>query len=1032
MSKIMVKALGTQKRIRKKERENTMSFTYEQLKSPLYFGENKLPPHSDHAWFLSREGMEQGRNPLKLSLNGFWKFFYARNEGQVPSGFEDGAFDCHPWADIPVPAHIQMEGYGKPQYVNMQYPWDGWQDVVPGEIPNEFNPVGCYVKYILLPKELEGKRVFISFQGVESCVALWLNGQFVGFSSNSFSPCEFELTDFLVPGENKLAARVYQWSAGSWLEDQDFFRFSGIYRDVYLYGVPKLHVGNLKVEAALDETLTKGTLNISGELLAREGWTLELDWENGPLDSLQGTGDTFRGVFAIDGPKLWSAEEPNLYDLLLTLKDEAGRIQEVIPQKVGFRRFEMKSGLMLLNGKRIVFKGANRHDFCAETGRAVKTETIRRDLLTMKRNNINALRTCHYPDSQALYRLCDELGLYVIAENNMESHGSWNWDGNHPYGDAVPGDREQWKPMLLDRMESTYQTAKNHPSVLIWSLGNESYGGKVIRDMARYIRQLDSTRLVHYEGVANDRRYSDESSDMESQMYTPAAKIREFLEQHPEKPFICCEYSHSMGNSNGGLERYTDLADQEPRYQGGFIWDFIDQAIRGKDRYGNTAYFYGGDLDDRPSDYAFSGDGLCYADGSETPKMPAVKYCYQNIAVRVEPDRATIVNKNLFVSTDAFDCTVTVLRNGKPLRKGRLETAVPPLSEKSYDLPFPRETLPGEYAVTVSFALREDRPWAKAGFEVAFGQGVYKVAAPLTEQTLPEMKVVQGRFNIGVIGEHFRVLFSRDQGGISSYQYGGRELLKAIPMPNFWRATTENDRGGMVDLLTAQWKLGSQLISHKSLSRGLMWPAVEGAGDHITVKYTYEMPTNPRSTCQAAYKVKADGTVTCTLRYEQVSELPPMPEFGMLFKLDADLDRLEWYGNGPGESYCDRMGGVRLGIWRSSVREQMARYLRPQECGNHTAVRWARVTDYRGRGMEFSGDGMEWSALPWTPHEIDCAQHPYELPPVHYTVVRCIHKQMGVGGDDSWGSRPHPEYWLETQKPLEFTFSFRGCNGQEE
>lgn len=1006
-----------------------MPFSRAAITDPAHFAENRLAAHSDHKWYPSLEAMEEAENPLTLSLNGPWRFACARNEEQVPAGFEGADFDCKSWASISVPAHIQMEGYDAPQYANQQYPWDGWEELEHGEAPAEFNPVACYVKYFRLPAQMRNKRVFLSLQGVESCVAVFLNGEYIGYSSNSFSPCEFELTHALCEGENKLALRVYKWNCGSWLEDQDFFRFSGIFRDVYLYAAPAVHMQDIKAVPTLNEKMTAGSVLFSGRVLAEGPFKVEVE-----LDGHKFTAPGENGSFAlkvpVERPRLWSAEDPQLYRLTLSLFDESGALCEVVPQSIGFRRFEMKNGLMCINGKRIVFKGVNRHDFDARVGRAVTPEMMRRDLLTMKRNNINALRTSHYPNNAYVYELCDELGIYVIAENNLETHGTWQ-NSPDPFQTALPCDREEWLPMMLDRVDSTYETTKNHPSVIIWSLGNESFGGTVLRDMARRFRQLDDTRLIHYEGVCHDRRFDIESSDMESQMYPPASAIQEFLAQHPDRTFICCEYSHSMGNSNGGMKYYTDLTDTEPRYQGGFIWDFIDQAIRGKDRYGNTAYFYGGDLDDRPCDYAFSGNGIVHADGTETPKMAEVKFLYQNISAQVCADSVTIINKNLFTNTNAYDCVVSVLKNGKPLRSSKLETAVAPLSQETYALPFPKETRPGEYAVTVSFRLKDDCEWVSRGHEVAFGQGVYAVAGEAAPQ--PEnspLKVIDTFFNIGVIGDDFRVLFTKSDGGLASYQYGGKERLKTIPLPNFWRPMVDNDFGGGVNIKCAQWKVGSEFVSHREFGKGY-WngdyhPTLEQQDDTVTVTFTYHMPTSPASSSRIAYTVHPDGTIDCELTYEPVPGLPPMPEFSVLFKLDADYDRMEWYGNGPGESYIDRMNGVRLGIWKDEVKNQLARYLRPQESGNHTGVRWMKVTDYKGRGLAFSGGDLSVSVLPWTPHEIDCAQHPYELPPVHYTVVRCGWKQMGVGGDDTWGSVPHPEYWLPENEPLKLKFSIKG------
>lgn len=1010
-------------------------FDYANVKNPEYFCDGRMEAYSDHAYYASETDMLDGESLFAESLNGIWKFHYARNYGAVIRGFEKEEYCCSSWDDIRVPAHIQMEGYDVPQYANTQYPWEGREDIRPGEIPEYFNPVASYVKYFSVPERMKGKRIFVSFQGAESGLAVWLNGVFIGYSEDSFTPSDFELTGYLKEGQNKLAVQVYKWTAGSWCEDQDFYRFSGLYRDVFLYTVPNVHIRDLRIRAIPDETLQKAELEIVsctwGEgkarfVLSRHGKVFvdeekELNGEN-------------RFVWEVDHPALWSAEVPNLYDLMITVTGKDGAVTELIPEKVGFRRFEMKDHMMTLNGKRIVFKGVNRHDFSSVGGRHVSEEELRKDLTVMKQNNINAIRTSHYPNGSLLYRLCDEYGLYLIDETNMETHGGWDTvraDGDDDY--IVPNDRPEWLPLLLDRENSMYQRDKNHPSILIWSCGNESYGGKDIYEMSQFFRKEDPTRLVHYEGVFNDRRYND-TSDMESQMYTPVEKIKEFLAKDRSKPFICCEYTHAMGNSCGAMHKYTDLTDTDPLYQGGFIWDYIDQTIYKKDRYGQEFQAYGGDFGERPTDYNFSANGIVYGgDREPSPKMQEVKYNYQNITAKVSENRVTIINKNLFLNTNEFDCVVLVERNGKALRQIKMETEVEPLGEKTYPLPFAKETLPGEYTVTVSFRLKEDQIWAKAGHEVAFGQYVYRNQGEKKLCKRP-VKVIRSKHNIGVRGECFEVIFSVLDGGLASYRYAGKEMIKEIPKPNFWRAPVDNDQGNQMPKRYAQWKIASMYAGHKDY-RGadcckVLEPKVEVKEYSVRVTYTYLMPTTPDSQCQVAYEVYGDGTVQTTLSYDPVKELGDMPEFGLMFKLDADYDHVTWYGLGPEETYADRKKGAKLGVYQNLVQDNLARYIVPQECGAKEEVRYASVTDRSGRGMLFEMDEksgpMMFSALPYTPHEMENAKHVYELPQVHYTVVRAALGQMGIAGDDSWMSFTHPEYLLNVEGKMEFTFRFRG------
>ena len=1018
------------------------------IKNPEIFEQNRLTAHSDHVCYKNELEKIKGKSSLRYDMNGLWKFAYAKNQSLAPCGFEAADYDCKGWDEIRVPAHIQMEGYDVPIYTNTTYPWEADEFIKPGEVPEIFNPVASYVKYFTIPENMKNKRVCISFQGVESGFALWLNGHYVGYSEDTFDPSDFELTDYIVEGENKLAVRVWKWTSSSWCEDQDFYRFSGIFRDVFLYAVPCAHVEDLSVVPTLNDTFDEGALSVSikadgdgvasvklyelGDLSVEKYDRAKLLLEEFDIELRDK--ELCVGSCNVKNPLLWSAEKPNLYEVKIIVKDSHGNETEFISQLAGFRRFEMVDGLMKLNGKRIVFKGVNRHEFSSVTGRVPNRDEVIKDIVTMKKNNINAIRTSHYPDDSMLYELCDIYGIYMIAENNLESHGTWE-AYNKGYVDldfVVPKDKPQWREMMLDRANSCYQRDKNHPAILIWSCGNESFGGKTIYEMSQLFRQLDKHRLVHYEGVFNDRSYND-TSDMESQMYTPVAGIEKFLAEHPEKPFICCEYTHAMGNSCGAMHKYTELSDREPRYQGGFIWDYIDQSIYKKDRYGKWFLTYGGDFGDRPTDGDFSGNGICYGGEREaSPKMQEVKFNYQNISVDFDSDYIfTVTNKNLFVNTSVFDAFAILLADGEEVYRTKLQVSVPPMERASYEVPVTLKNsmidVEKEYCIVVSFVLKENTIWEKAGYEIAFGQHMIK--KPVSEYSCDKsVELVVGNGNILVRGENFKALFSRMNLGMVSYVYGGVEMLpNTIPLPNFWRTPTNNDSGNMMPQRYAQWKIASMYVTTRQDQRFAdTSPRVEKNDNNIAITYTYFMPTTPQSSCEVTYRVFGDGTIETTLSYDPVKELGDMPEFGMMFKLDADYDTVKWYGLGPQETYADRQHGGKYGVYENKVADNIAEYLVPQESGNKCSVRYARVMDKKGRGMLFFGDELSFSALPYTPHELENAAHHFELPPVHYTVVRVAKKQMGVGGDDSWGSHTHPEYLLDASEKMEFTFCFRG------
>lgn len=1049
-------------RITKKKQD--AAFSLRVLSDPAVFQIGCLPAHSDHRFYLTQEEREEKRSSASLSLNGLWKFSYAATPREAPRGFEKVGYDCSGWADIRVPGHIQLQGYDTPAYVNYQYPWDGREDVKEGEVPVRFNPTASYVKLVTVPERWEGHTVILRFDGVESGFALWCNGSFVGYHEDSFTPAEFDLTPFLIPGENKLAVQVYKWTSGSWLEDQDMFRFSGIFRDVTLLALPKVHVSDLQIRTLLDKDCQDAQLTAALTLSMEPGTEAStLSYALSREGRISASGEVpakeeMQLRIPVTSPALWSAEKPNLYTLRIAIKDENGVGIEYLEEKVGFRKFEMKNGLLCLNGKRISFHGVNRHEFSDRTGRAGMTEALlRKDLAIMKRNNINAIRTSHYPNDPAFYRLCDEYGLYVIAENNMETHGTW--DAALRLGaksSPIPGDKKIWEAPLLARVDACCGNFRNHPSILIWSCGNESYGGRVISEMADRFRALDPDRPVHYEGIFHDRSYPN-TSDMESQMYPSVDAIRAFLREHPEKPFLCCEYTHSMGNSNGGMFKYTDLEETEPRYQGGFIWDFCDQSLLRRDAYGTPYEAYGGDFGERPCDYTFSGNGIVAGDRYEYPKLQEIKYNYQNLRIRIDSAHFTVKNRNLFTPASDFACSVRLERDGRFVLEKPVLVSVPPLAEKTYDLPFALPEAPGEYTVTVSFRLREKCLWAEAGYEIAFGQRVFAVGEKkrpaYAEEALSRFRIAASGYNFGAVTQNTAALVSRLNGnGLQSYRYAGREYLLQTPRLSFWRALTDNDRGNHLGARCGVWRncslyadvLPRDLSMDHYLDEVRNNPSVEKKKGELVIRQVYYLPTEKEAQVPVTYTLCADGSVRIELDWEPRPDLPEMPEFGMLFTLPMDLENLTFYGNGPKECYCDRERGAKLGIWHTTVTENMTRYLVPQECGNRTAVRWAELTDDQGRGLAFSFEegteidtrgargnaapgGMDFSALPYTPEEIESAAHHTELPRRHYTIVRVSLMQMGVAGDDSWGARTHEEFLVPSKtQHLHFAFRIRG------
>ncbi len=1042
--------------------------TLDWLCNPEVFAVNRLKAHSDHRFTV-------GGSELKQCLNGHWKFTYSECPYTREKDFYKTDYDITKLADIKVPGHIQLQGYGIPQYVNVMYPWDGIFDVKAPNVPMDVNPVGGYVKDVVIDEKLKGKRLYISFQGVECAFYLYVNDEFVGYSEDSFTPSEFEITDYVVEGVNRIGVEVYQRSSASWLEDQDFWRYSGIFRDVYLYATPDLHIGDIFVHTDLDENYTDAIFSMDAEVMTPFSRVLDeevfdeedkeklcndvaeliggayadlvlkddknniiIEDKNVPLCEL------FDKKYDVKAPKLWSAEEPNLYDMVIVVHDENNQEIETIYQAVGFRKFEMKNKLMLINGKRIEFFGVDRHEFNCYTGRCLSYEDMLWDIKFLKQHNINAVRTSHYPNDSRWYQLCDKYGIYLIDETNLETHGTWaRRDGS--IETAVPGDKPEWCNAVLDRANSMVQRDKNHPSVLIWSCGNESYGGVNIKLMSELMKKIDPSRLVHYEGIWFDRRFP-ETSDMESRMYCKVWDIEKYLDNNPDKPFINCEYEHSMGNSTGNIYDYVKLLDKYEMYQGGFIWDYIDQLVINEDEYGDEYLAYGGDFGDRPNDDSFCANGIVFATREVTPKAQEVKNVYAQVTLRPDKGGVWVKNRRLFKDTSDLELKVEMLRNGEVCFVTTLDAVVEPGEEKYFDVAIAMPAIAGEFIIQAYMLLKEDTMYADKGHVVSFG-----IAKPWTvtdsdilimrkPEEYGRFEVVDGSNNVGVYGDDFGYLFSRKFGGLISLKLNGKEFIKRTVKPTYYRASVDNDKG-------SNYMYDSGVWAHaEKWQRGEM-TSYEKTDTTVTFNFVYTLPLSENATivvnkkaCKGddggtkgngaqgskvyvTYTVDISGRISVKMKYDGIKGAPELPVFGMQFPLELSFDSFKFYGMGPMENYVDRNMGARYGIFESTVEDNFTKYHVPGGCGNRTNTRWVSVTDGEDKlTFRMKGEPFQFTVLNYTEAQLEEAWHIHELPAPYYTYVKIYAKANGVAGDDSWGALPFDEYRIDGEKPIEFEF----------
>ena len=962
-----------------------------------------------------------------MTLNGLWKFNWVRNADARPTNFYQTSFNDKGWDNIKVPAVWELNGYGDPIYVNVGYAWRNQFQNNPPLVPTENNHVGSYRKEIVLPADWKGKDIFAHFGSVTSNMYLWVNGRYVGYSEDSKLEAEFDLTNYLKPGKNLIAFQVFRWCDGSYLEDQDFFRYSGVGRDCYLYARDKKRIQDIRVTPDLDSQYKDGTLNIAIDM--RGSGTVALDLTDAQGKSvatadLKGSGK-LNTTINVANPAKWTAETPNLYTLTATLKN-GSTVTEVIPVKVGFRKIELTGGQILVNGQPVLFKGADRHEMDPDGGYVVSLERMIQDIKVMKQLNINAVRTCHYPDDNRWYDLCDQYGLYVVAEANVESHGMG-------YGDKSLAKNPIYAKAHMERNQRNVQRGYNHPSIIFWSLGNEAGMGPNFEACYTWIKNEDKSRAVQYEQAR-----TSEFTDIYCPMYLNYERSEEYCKGDVNKPLIQCEYAHAMGNSQGGFKEYWDLIRKYPKYQGGFIWDFVDQSLRWKTKDGVPFYAYGGDWNKYDaSDNNFMDNGLISPDRKPNPHMHEVGHIYQSIWV-TPSDLANgvvnVYNENFFRNLDGYYAEWELLANGEVVQTGMVkDLEVAPQQTKSIKLNYSTEGICKckELLLNVAFKLKKAETLLPAGYTVAKNQltirpynapklDLQNVHQVNIETVIPTIKDNDINYLI-VEGENFRMDFDKHDGFLCRYDVNGMTMLKEDGKltPNFWRAPTDNDMGANLQNKYAAWKEpGLKLVS--------LTNKIEN--DMATVNAEYTMDA-VKAKLYLTYTINNEGAVKVTQKMvaDKSAEVSDMFRFGMQMQMPKCLDQINYYGRGPIENYSDRNNVTDLGNYRQTVDEQFYSYIRPQETGTKTDIRWWKQTNKGGNGLMFISEApFSASALNYSIESLDDGvqkdqRHSELVPQANYTNM-CIDKvQMGLGCVNSWGALPLEQYRIHYG---DYEFSF--------
>lgn len=997
---------------------------------PRVFGIGKEPTHTTLMPFRSSEEAREGAKTSEfyLSLSGPWKFRYSSNPSSRPEKFYSEGFDITQWETIEVPSNIQLQGYGIPIYTNTSYPFPAGPG---GKAPYEYNPVASYKRNFDLPDNFDGREVFLHFEGVKSAFYVWVNGIKVGYSQDSMSPAEFRVTRYLKPGKNQVSVEVYRWSDGSYLEDQDMWRFSGIFRDVYLFSTPQVHLRDYFIKGSLDDRFENAHLQVEAQIHnygddSVKIHSLELhliDLVSGKvvlkaaseISSLNGAEDR-TVVLQGDVPSVrkWSAETPHLYELMFYLKDGSGKTIEVQKTDYGFRSVKIENGQLKVNGRPIYIKGVNRHEHDPDTGRVMSRDRMIQDILIMKQNNINAVRTSHYPNDTRFYDLCDRYGLYVVDEANFESHGLRAF---------IPASKPEWIDASLDRIKNVVERDKNHPSVIIWSLGNEAGMGDVHRAMYKYVKERDPSRPVLYE-----QAFEGTETDIVAPMYASLEEVEKYAKKTPTRPMIQVEYGHAMGNSLGNFRDYWDLYESYDSLQGGFIWDFVDQGLRKVTEEGQDFWAFGGDFGDSPNDGNFCFNGIVGPDRKPNPSLYEVKKVHQFVkfsAKDIVAGKIEVTNNYHFSNLEKFYLDFSMTKNGVAFERKVLDLPLlEPGRSTIIDLGLNAYAYePGmEYAYKLSLKLKDPNLWADRDHEVAWEQFILPIIPrSWPGQELKPLMYSEDDETVTVAGEGFSISFNRDSGTLNSFSVDGEERLTAPLKPNFWRAPVDNDRGFLMSVRMGMWKHAASLLKRDSfevdrsqIQRGVL---------KIYVKHSIGILSGSYLSTETVYTVLSHGGVVVDQKVDPVSDiLASMPRVGMQMRLTGDHRQVSWYGLGPHETYIDRKESGVLGIYEMDLDDQLFNYPRPQESGNHWGVRWFSLTSEDGTGIMAIGEPtINASASPFLMEDLENFDHHYLVPYQPDIGFNIDLEQMGVGGTNTWGARPLEKYRIKAE-PISYRF----------